>query len=89
MEVQDRGCKWDINDARAQRVHKFAMEIVVSTWQSAFLAFGRYRFFTIIAGAWAQGPFKIWLIACDNIVIFISNSNSYNHVTDFASYVQR
>ena len=28
MEVQDRGCKWDINDARAQRVHKFAMEMI-------------------------------------------------------------
>ena len=28
MEVQDRGWKWDINDARAQRVHKFAMEMI-------------------------------------------------------------
>ena len=29
MEVQDRGCKWDINDARAQWVYKFVMEMVV------------------------------------------------------------
>ena len=28
MEVQDRGRKWDINDARAQRVHKFVMEMI-------------------------------------------------------------
>ena len=28
MEVQDRGHKWDINDARAQRVHKFMMEMI-------------------------------------------------------------
>ena len=28
MKVQDRGCKQDINDARAQRVHKFVMEMI-------------------------------------------------------------
>ena len=28
MEVQDRGRKWDINDARVQRVHKFVMEMI-------------------------------------------------------------
>ena len=53
MEAQDRGHKWDINDARAQQVHKFMMEND-STRQSAFLACGRYRFCMIIAGAWAQ-----------------------------------
>ena len=29
MEVQDRGRKWDISDIRAQRVHKFVMEMIV------------------------------------------------------------
>ena len=28
MEVQDRGRKWDINDARAQQVHKLVMEMI-------------------------------------------------------------
>ena len=28
MEVQDRGHKWDINDARVQRVHKFMMKMI-------------------------------------------------------------
>ena len=28
MEVQDRSRKWDISDARAQRVHKFVMEMI-------------------------------------------------------------
>ena len=28
MEIHDRGRKWDINDARAQRVHKFVMEMI-------------------------------------------------------------
>ena len=28
MEVQDSGHKWDINDARTQRVHKFIMEMI-------------------------------------------------------------
>lgn len=29
IEIQDRGHKWYINDARAQQVHKFAMEMIV------------------------------------------------------------
>ena len=28
MEVQDKSRKWDISDARAQRVHKFVMEMI-------------------------------------------------------------
>ena len=28
MEVQDRSRKWDINDARAQQIHKFIMEMI-------------------------------------------------------------
>ena len=28
VKVQDRGCKWDINNARAQQVHKFVMEMI-------------------------------------------------------------
>ena len=28
IEIQDRGHKWDINDTKAQQVHKFVMEMI-------------------------------------------------------------
>ena len=37
MEVQDRGRKWEIKDIRAQRVHKFVMEMIALDNQSFLL----------------------------------------------------
>ena len=53
-EVQDRGCKWDISDVRAQRVHKFVMEMIALDNQPFSLVADIRSFCMIIADAWAH-----------------------------------